>query len=191
MKVRVIGIDPGSRKTGWGVVDVDGSRVTHVDNGVLMLDDDRDLTIRLTDLAHRLNDIITTYRPERAAVEDVFVQKGARSALILGQARGCALTTLGLRGLPVTSYTTSMVKQRVTGGGRAGKEQVAAMVTALLGLPEHPFEDAADALAVALCAAFDGPLPLLRGSMPLPTVRPKARGRDALRDLAVAQGKAL
>ena len=101
------------------------------------------------------------------------------------------MTTLGLRGLPVTSYTTSMVKQRVTGGGRAGKEQVAAMVTALLGLPEHPFEDAADALAVALCAAFDGPLPLLRGSLPLPTVRPKARGRDALRDLAVAQGKAL
>jgi len=191
MKVRVIGIDPGSRKTGWGVVDVDGSRVVHVDNGVLMLDSDPDLTIRLTDLAHRLNDVITTYGPDRAAVEDVFVQKGARSALILGQARGCALTTLGLRGLHVTSYSTSMVKQRVTGGGRADKEQVAAMVTTLLGLPEHPFEDAADALAVAICAAFDGPLPVVRGSAPIPTVRPKTRGRDALLALAVAQGKAL
>ena len=193
MVTRVLGIDPGSRKTGWGVVDVDGSRVVHVDNGVLFLDQDRDLTIRLVDLAHRLNDVITTYQPERAAVEDVFVQKGARSALILGQARGAALTTLGLRGLKVTSYTTSMVKQRVTGGGRAGKEQVAAMVTALLGLPEYPFEDAADALAVALCAAFDGPLPIAGMSMPAakPKTVPRARGRDALLVLARAQGKAV
>ena len=164
MQVRILGVDPGSRKTGWGVVDVSGSRVVHVDNGVLMLDDDRDLTVRLVDLAHRLNDVVTTYAPDRAAVEDVFVQRGARSALILGQARGAVLTTLGLRGLKVTPYSTSMVKQRVTGGGRADKLQVAAMVTALLGLPEHPFEDAADALAIALCAAFDSPLQVRTGA---------------------------
>lgn len=194
MQVRILGVDPGSRKTGWGVVDVSGSRVVHIDNGVLMLDDDRDLTIRLVDLAHRLNDVVTTYAPDRAAVEDVFVQKGARSALILGQARGAVLTTLGLRGLKVTPYSTSMVKQRVTGGGRADKEQVAAMVTALLGLPEHPFEDAADALAIALCAAFDSPLQVRAGAglTTLPTTKkPKTRGRDALLALAVAQGKAL
>ncbi len=166
MQVRILGVDPGSRKTGWGVVDVDGSRVVHVDNGVLFLDDDDDLTIRLTDLAHRLNDVVTTYAPDRAAVEDVFVQKGARSALILGQARGCALTTLGLRGLSVRSYSTSMVKQRVTGGGRAGKEAVAAMVTTLLSLPEYPFEDATDALAIAICAAFDHPVTIRSGTTP-------------------------
>jgi crossover junction endodeoxyribonuclease RuvC len=192
VQVRILGVDPGSRKTGWGVVDVSGSRVVHVDNGVLMLDDDRDLTVRLVDLAHRLNDVVTTYAPDRAAVEDVFVQKGARSALILGQARGAVLTTLGLRGLKVTPYSTSMVKQRVTGGGRADKLQVAAMVTALLGLPEHPYEDAADALAIALCAALDSPLQIRAGATALPTTKkPKVRGRDALLALAVAQGKAL
>jgi crossover junction endodeoxyribonuclease RuvC len=189
--MRILGVDPGSRKTGWGVVELVGARVVHVDNGVLMLDDDRDLTIRLVDLAHRLNDVVTTYAPDRAAVEDVFVQKGARSALILGQARGAVLTTLGLRGLTVTPYSTSMVKQRVTGGGRADKLQVAAMVTALLGLPEHPFEDAADALAVALCAAFDGPLPITGTPLAAHKARPKTRGRDALLALAVAQGKAI
>jgi len=202
VQVRILGVDPGSRKTGWGVVDVDGSRVVHVDNGVLMLSNDDDLAIRLTDLAHRLNDVVTTYAPDRVAVEDVFVQKGARSALILGQARGCALTTLGLRGLPVRSYTTSMVKQRVTGGGRAGKEQVAAMVTTLLSLPEYPFEDAADALAVAICAAFDNPVTIRSGpsapggsaallAMATSAQRAKKKGRDALLALAVAQGKAL
>jgi crossover junction endodeoxyribonuclease RuvC len=194
--MRVLGVDPGSRKTGWGIVDVDGNRVVHVDNGVLFLDDDRDLTVRLVDLAHRLNDVITTYAPERAAVEDVFVQRGARSALVLGQARGCALTTLGLRGLPVTSYSTSMVKQRVTGGGRAGKEQVAAMVSTLLGLPAWPFEDAADALAVALCAALDTPLPTRTAASALTsstkkTKAPRSRGRDALLELARRQGKVL
>ena len=195
--MRVLGVDPGSRKTGWGVVDVEGNRVVHVDNGVLFLDDDRDLTIRLVDLAHRLNDVITTYAPDRAAVEDVFVQKGARSALILGQARGAALTTLGLRGLSVTSYSTSMVKQRVTGGGRAGKEQVAAMVSTILALPAWPFEDAADALAVAVCAALDNALPLratspsLPPTMALPTRKSRSRGRDALAALARKQGKVL
>jgi crossover junction endodeoxyribonuclease RuvC len=190
--MRVLGIDPGSRKTGWGVVDVSGSSVVHVDNGVLFLDDSADLTIRLTDLAHRLNDVITTYAPDRAAVEDVFVQKGARSALILGQARGCALTTMGLRGLSVTSYPTSVVKQRVTGGGQAGKEQVAAMVTTLLGLPEYPFEDAADALAVALTAALDGPLTALQQAAAKKSKKAAAKkpqGRDALLALAKAQGK--
>ena len=187
-KQRVLGIDPGSRKTGWGVVDVAGNVMTHVDNGVLILDDDKDLTIRLVDLAHRLNDVITTYRPDRAAVEDVFVQKSARSALILGQARGAALTTLGLRGLAVASFPTSVVKQRVSGRGGAGKEQVAAMVTALLGLPEHPFEDAADALAVALCACLESPWPTAAAALP-PRKGPRQRGRDALAALARAQGK--
>ncbi len=189
--MRLIGVDPGSHKTGWGIVDIsDGARrIVHVDNGVLMLDDSRELAVRLVDLCHRLGDVITRYQPEVAAVEDVFVQKGARSALILGQARGAALATLGLAGLKVTSIPTSQVKLRVTGQGRAGKAQVAEMVRALLGLPEVPFEDAADALAVAIAVAGDigGP----RRVVPLPTTTSKSRGgRDALLALAKAQGKA-
>jgi crossover junction endodeoxyribonuclease RuvC len=192
--VRIVGIDPGSHKAGWGIVDVVGGAIVHVDNGVLFLDDSRDLTVRLVDLTHRLRDVLTQYRPERAAVEDVFVQKGARSALILGQARGAALAVLGLSGLPVKSFSTSMVKQRVAGGGRAGKLQVAEMVRVHLGLKELPFEDAADALAVALCAALEetpGGRALqaavaLQG--PVPAAR-RGGARAGLAALAKAQGK--
>jgi crossover junction endodeoxyribonuclease RuvC len=186
MHTRLLGVDPGSHKTGWGVLDVHEGRVTHVDNGVLFLDSDEDLAIRLVDLCHRLNDVIVRYRPAAAAVEDVFVRKGARSALILGQARGAALATLGLAGLRVTSVPTSLVKVRVTGRGRAEKGQVAEMVRAILGLPEVPFEDAADALAVALSVVG---APSQAGG--LRASPPRGRGsRDGLLALARAQGKA-
>jgi crossover junction endodeoxyribonuclease RuvC len=187
--VRILGVDPGSHKTGWGVIDVSDERkgsIEHVDNGVLMLDDSRDLAVRLVDLCHRLRDVIVRYRPERAAVEDVFVQKGARSALILGQARGAALATLGLAGLQVTSIPTSKVKLHVTGGGRADKGQVAEMVRVLLKLKEVPFEDAADALAVAISVAGQ-----TADVVAMPTApKSRAKGRDALKALARAQGKA-
>jgi crossover junction endodeoxyribonuclease RuvC len=186
--VRVLGVDPGSRKTGWGIVEVQGTTIVHVDNGVLYLDPDQDLTIRLTDLCHRLRDVVVQYQPARAAVEDIFVDKGARSALILGQARGAALSVLGLAGLAVLSLPTSVVKQQVAGTGRATKEQVQAMVTTLLRLPEYPLEDAADALAVAVCAALQGSKPALA---PRAKVGGRARGRDALLALARSQGKAL
>jgi crossover junction endodeoxyribonuclease RuvC len=164
------------------VIDVEGTRVTHVDNGVIFLDDSRDLAVRLVDLCHRLRDRITTFQPELAVVEDVFVNKGARSALILGQARGAVLATLGLAGIPVKSIPTSVVKLRVAGRGRAEKMQVAEMVSAILGLKEVPFEDAADALAVAL-SYTDAP-------HATPT-RAKKHGssRDGLAALARAQGK--
>ncbi len=181
--MRLLGVDPGSRKTGWGIVDVEGTRVVHVDNGVLFLDDARDLTIRLVDLVQRLKDVVVRYQPDAAAVEDVFVQRGARSALILGQARGAVLATLGLAGLPVQSIATSRVKLHVAGRGQADKAQVAEMVRVHLGLKEVPFEDAADALAVAICAA-------LGGAGPAAAVKTRKRGRDALADLARAQGKA-
>lgn len=184
--MRLLGVDPGSHKTGWGVLDVEHGRLVHVDNGVLFLDDDKDLAIRLVDLCHRLNDVVLRYRPDAAAVEDVFVQKGARSALILGQARGAALATLGLAGLRVTSIPTSLVKLRVVGRGRADKGQVAEMVRALLGLPEVPFEDAADALAVAISVAGGAQSPF--ASAPQKT-RKRGAGRDGLLALAKAQGK--
>lgn len=185
--MRLLGVDPGSHKTGWGVLDIEQGRLVHVDNGVLFLDDDADLSIRLVDLCHRLNDVILRYRPEAAAVEDVFVQRGARSALILGQARGAVLATLGLAGLRVTSVSTSLVKLRVAGRGRADKGQVAEMVRALLGLPEVPFEDAADALAVAISVAggVQSPVPSASSSK-----RRRGGGRDGLLALARAQGKA-
>lgn len=182
--MRVLGIDPGSHKTGWGAIEVEGNRVRHVDNGVIFLDDDRDLTVRLVDLTHRLRDRLIELRPDVVVVEDVFVRKGARSALILGQARGVVLATCGMQGLPVKSVPTSKVKLRVTGRGRADKGQVAEMVRALLGLPELPFEDAADALAVALSLVGDV------GERSAPPAARRSRGRDALLELARAQGKA-
>ncbi len=183
--MRVLGIDPGSHKTGWGAVDVEGSQVRHVDNGVIFLDDDRDLTVRLVDLAHRLRDRLVELSPDVVVVEDVFVRRGARSALILGQARGVVLATCGMHGLTVKSVPTSQVKLRVAGRGRADKLQVAEMVRALLGLPELPFEDAADALAVALSAVGDVGTAMARAPSPR-----RAKGRDALLELARAQGKA-
>ncbi|MCP4498787.1 MAG: crossover junction endodeoxyribonuclease RuvC [Deltaproteobacteria bacterium] len=193
--MRVLGIDPGSRKAGWGLVDVckKTRKMTHVDNGVIMLDANAPLHERLVVLSKRLHDVVETYRPQVAAVEDVFVNKGARSALVLGQARGAVLATLGLCGLQVESHTNNQVKSRVTGRGRASKEQVNDMVRALLGLAHAPFEDAADALAVALCQGMQQLEPnevsaaLLKTSS---TRRGKGRGtKDGFLALAKAQGK--
>jgi crossover junction endodeoxyribonuclease RuvC len=189
--LRVLGVDPGSLKTGWGIVDIDPSHprgaIDHVDNGVLFLDSDRDLTIRLVDLCHRLKDVVTRYQPHTAAVEDVFVHRGARSALVLGQARGATLATLGLCGLKVVSVPTSAVKLRVTGRGRADKGQVAEMVRVQLRLAEVPFEDAADALAVALAVCGELQAPISAATRP--SAAPKKRGRAAWADVARAQGK--
>lgn len=195
-RVRVLGIDPGSLKAGWGAIDVEerARRVHHVDNGVIFLDEAAPLAERIVQLSRRLHEVVESLRPDVAAVEDVFVNRGARSALILGQARGAVLATVGLCGVPVTSHSTSRVKVRVTGHGRATKEQVQEMVTRLLGLGAHPFEDAADALAVALCHSFEGfaeaaissaSLPAAKGAPP----RGKKGKRAGLAALARAQGK--
>jgi crossover junction endodeoxyribonuclease RuvC len=178
-----MGIDPGSRKTGWGVVDVVGSSIRHVDNGVLFLDDSSDLLVRLVDLSHRLRDRLIEHQPTLVAVEDVFVQKNARSALILGQARGAALATIGLMGLSVRSFAPSVVKKSVSGAGGADKLQVATMVSMLLQLPELPFEDAADALAVALCCAAHARMP----SVPVPLKKKSTSVRAGFAALAKKQ----
>ncbi len=189
-RIRVLGVDPGSRKTGWGIVDIEmqSRKVLHVDNGVLMLEAAAPLTTRLVDLSKRLQAVVETHRPDIAAVEDVFVDKSARSALTLGQARGAVLATLGLCGLSVESHMASQVKRRVTGRGRASKTQVNEMVGQVLGLPEQPFEDAADALAVALCQGLEALSPLASVVIPTP-VRTQKRGRAGLEQLARAQGK--
>lgn len=191
-RLRVLGIDPGSLKAGWGVIDVDlGTKaLTHVDNGVLFLDERAELPERIVALSRGLHRVLESFSPDIAAVEDVFVNRGARSALILGQARGAVLATIGLCGVPVASHSTSRVKARVAGTGRASKEQVADMVSRLLKLKEHPFEDAADALAVALCHGLDGLSSMTLPAAALAPARKHSKGRRAgLAALARAQGK--
>ena len=149
----VIGIDPGSRKTGWGIVVPEGRRLLHVEHGIIRLDADAAVAERMMELATRLDDVLVRHAPGSAAIEDVFVSRNPRSALKLGQARGAALAAVARHGLPVSSYPPATVKRAVTGSGKAQKGQVAEMVRAILSLGERPPEDAADALAVAICHA--------------------------------------
>ncbi len=149
--MRVLGIDPGSRITGYGIVDQQGSRLVHVDNGAIFTDSAVDFPGRLKRIFDGLSEVIATYRPEEVAVENVFFATNPQSALKLGQARGAAIVAAVHAGLPVAEYTALQVKQAVVGQGRAAKEQVQKMLKALLGLPEVAQADASDALAVAIC----------------------------------------
>ncbi|QOX78375.1 crossover junction endodeoxyribonuclease RuvC [Trichlorobacter lovleyi] len=149
--MRVLGIDPGSRITGYGLVEQHGSRLVHLDNGAVFTDKARDFPDRLRLIFEGLSRVIAEYRPDAVAVEDVYVSENVRAALKLGQARGAAIAAAVHAGLPVFEYTASQVKQAVVGQGRAGKEQVQKMVKALLGLPEVAQADASDAVAVAIC----------------------------------------
>ncbi|NUN13173.1 MAG: crossover junction endodeoxyribonuclease RuvC [Myxococcales bacterium] len=149
--LRVVGIDPGSRLLGWGVVESHGSRLRHIDNGVIVPPVDADLPSRLLYLHQGVVQVITDYQPNCAAVEDVFLAKNAQSALKLGQARGVALLAAAVFRLPVFEYAPTSIKRSVVGNGRADKHQVQQMVRALLGLAETAQEDASDALAVAIC----------------------------------------
>lgn len=149
--MRVLGIDPGSRITGYGLVEQQGSRLVHIDNGALFTDRAVDFADRLRLIFEGLSRVIADYRPDAVAIEDVYVADNVRSALKLGQARGAAIAAAVHAGLPVAEYTASQVKQAVVGQGRAAKEQVQKMLKALLGLPEIAQADASDALAVAVC----------------------------------------
>jgi crossover junction endodeoxyribonuclease RuvC len=149
----VIGIDPGSRATGWGIVRLEGGDLSCVECGVVRVSADLDLAERMMTLAEGLDGIIERLSPGVAAIEDVFVSRDPRGALKLGQARGAALAALARRGLSVTEYPPAVVKRAVTGSGRAAKTQVALMVQSILGLEKQPARDASDALAVAICHA--------------------------------------
>ena len=154
----VLGLDPGSRRTGWGVIAAVGDRISHLGSGEIKLlgsagDDDSGLANRLAQVHSELVKVLDSHRPTCAAVENVFVSGNPRSALILGQARGAILAALGARGLPVGWYAPTTVKLAVAGHGRADKKQVATMVRLQLGLHETPPEDVTDALATAICHA--------------------------------------
>jgi crossover junction endodeoxyribonuclease RuvC len=149
----ILGIDPGSRITGYGIISKQGNRLIHIDNGAIFTQSAKDFPQRLEKIFHGLAGIIAQYRPEAVAIENVFVAKNAQSALKLGQARGAAIVAAVCVGLPVHEYTAMQVKQAVVGSGRAEKLQVQHMIKALLNLPEVAQEDASDALAVAVCHA--------------------------------------
>ncbi|HEY0918538.1 crossover junction endodeoxyribonuclease RuvC [Devosia sp.] len=150
---RIMGIDPGLRRCGWGIIESSGNRLGFVACGTLTPDVAQTLAQRLADLHAGLSAVIGEYRPEEAAVEETFVNQGARSALQLGQARGVALMTPAALGLPVGEYAANLVKKSVVGTGHADKEQVQLMVRTLLPGASFKGADAADALAIAICHA--------------------------------------
>lgn len=159
--LRILGIDPGSVKTGYAFIDFAGQRFSHVHSGYLPLGKG-DMAARLGLLYRHLSDLIQQYQPNEAAVESVFMQKNVASAIKLGQARGAILAALACADLRVAEYPPARVKQAVCGGGRAGKDQVQFMVQRLIRLPEKPQEDQADALGVAICHAFNRPNECMR-----------------------------
>ncbi len=150
---RILGIDPGSRITGYGIVDSGYGKLAFVSCGVIKTTVGYPLANRLNEIFEGINEVIQLHNPEVAAVEDVFMASNAASALKLGQARGAAVVAAMQNGLGVTDYSAKKVKRAVVGYGQAEKGQVQRMITALLGLSAEPSSDAADALAVAVCHA--------------------------------------
>ena len=148
--MRILGLDPGSRICGYGVIDETEGELRYVECGVLTAREDRAMELRLGEIACGLREVIGELEPDVVAIEDVFVHHNARSALALAQARGMALAVVGIAGLRVASYPPAVVKQAVTGSGSATKEQITRMVQALIGLRSAPRADAGDALAVAI-----------------------------------------
>jgi len=156
--MRILGIDPGLRSTGFGVLDTDGQRLAYVASGVIRTSDvpTGDLPARLKLLFDGITELTARYQPEHAAIEIVFVNVNPQSTLLLGQARGACVTALVANGLPVAEYTALQVKRAVAGHGRAAKAQMQAMVQRLLALPAAPGSDAADALGIAITHAHAG-----------------------------------
>lgn len=150
----ILGIDPGSLKTGFGLVCMELGRVKHIAHGTIVLDKKQNVTTRLVDLANDLTTIVEKYRPTMAVVEDVFLFKNPRSALVLGQARGAVLATLGVRGILIQTLSPTAVKSMITGSGRAQKFQVATMIAMALDIASPQSTDASDALALALAYAL-------------------------------------
>lgn len=151
--MRLLGLDPGLRYTGWGVIEAEGNRLVFVADGTVKSDDRLGLAERLVQIHDGLTQVIETWRPEAAAVEETFVNRNPRSTLKLGQARGVALLAPAKAGLPVFEYAPNLVKKSVVGTGHAAKEQVQMMVRTLLPGCDPSGADSADALAVAICHA--------------------------------------
>lgn len=151
--MEIIGVDPGSRITGYGIIKKEGSSLQFVACGVIKTDVTLSFPVRLKELYDGLSEVIDKYHPHHAAVEDIFFARNAQSALKLGQARGALIVALVNAGVSVHEFSPKLVKQAVTGYGQAAKAQIQQMVKMMLNLQKTPSEDAADALANAICLA--------------------------------------
>jgi crossover junction endodeoxyribonuclease RuvC len=151
--MRVLGLDPGLRHTGWGIIDVDGNHLAHVADGVAHAATDQPLAMRLVSLFRQIGAVLERFLPDEAAVEETFVNRNAASTLKLGVARGVVLLAPAERGLPVAEYSANLIKKTVVGAGHAEKAQVQLMVRRILPGFAIGEADAADALAVAICHA--------------------------------------
>ena len=160
--VRILGLDPGLRRTGWGVVESAGNALSFIACGCIETNEKADLSNRLAALHEGLAAVLARYAPEEAAVEETFVNADARGALKLGQARGIALLVPAQAGLKVAEYAPTVVKKSVVGAGRAEKSQVRMMIGVLLPKADPQTEDACDALAIAICHAHHRNAPALR-----------------------------
>ncbi len=160
--MRILGLDPGLRRTGWGVIEHWDSRLTHVANGDICPDPRACLAERLAELYAGVLGVIANNHPEEAAVEKTFVNVNPQSTLKLGQARGVVLLAPARKGLPVAEYAPNQIKKALVGAGHAGKTQISRMVHALLPMAGDVSTDAADALAVAICHANQSAAPLTR-----------------------------
>ena len=163
--MRLIGLDPGLRSTGWGVIAVQGNRLSHVADGVVRSNAKRPLAQRLMELRDGLAAVIREHQPDEAAVEETFVNANPASTLKLGQARGIALLVPAEFELPVGEYPPNLVKKTVVGSGHAAKEQIQMMVQALLPGCKVTSADAADALAIAICHAQHRRVPIVAAAM--------------------------
>jgi len=174
--LRVLGIDPGSTVTGYGVVEREGATLRHVAHGTVRPRRTGSPAERLAEIHRALCELVEMHEPEVAVIEQVFVRAGnPKSALVLGQARGVALAALGVHRLAVSEVTPQEIKSAVVGTGRASKLQVQQMVKRLLGLAHAPAQDAADALAAAICRAHQGRL----AGLPRRATRARGRTRTA------------
>jgi crossover junction endodeoxyribonuclease RuvC len=160
--IRIIGIDPGLRRTGWGVVEIAGSALSYVACGSLAPDPEAQMGVRLAALRAGLAEVVARFRPHEAAIEETFVNADPRAALKLGQARGVALLVPAEAGLPVAEYAPNLVKKSIVGAGRGEKVQVRMMIGVLLPKARPETDDAADALAVAVTHAHHRLAPLAR-----------------------------
>ena len=151
--IRIIGIDPGLRRTGWGVIESDGVRLSYVASGHVVSTDKAELSFRLRELYEGLSGVLASFRPQEAAVEETFVNDNPRSTLKLGQARGMAMLAPAMRGLRVAEYPPNLIKKTVVGAGHADKKQIQVMIGFLLPKAKFDSADEADALAIAICHA--------------------------------------
>ncbi|MFC7291659.1 crossover junction endodeoxyribonuclease RuvC [Hirschia litorea] len=151
--VRILGVDPGLRNTGWGIIDLDGPRLSWVAHGVIKPKTTLPMSERLSYIIRELNIVIDTHKPDESGIEETFVNKNPKSTLLLGQARGAAMAGLSMAGLTVAEFAATKVKQCVVGTGAADKDQVAFMIKRLLPKAEAMTADAADALAIAITTA--------------------------------------